>query len=102
MPGWSFNALETVAGVILSAFAMSAIVVRGVINVIDCCNRLHKGNKSPVYYRTISYSFCSLWINYLSFKLEAFYFGWYASNPNFAPGEMAEWSIAAVLKTVEG
>jgi hypothetical protein len=24
------------------------------------------------------------------------------SNPNFAPGEMAERSIAAVLKTVEG
>jgi hypothetical protein len=23
-------------------------------------------------------------------------------DPNFAPGEVAEWSIAAVLKTVEG
>ena len=25
-----------------------------------------------------------------------------ARDPNFAPGEVAEWSIAAVLKTVEG
>ena len=26
----------------------------------------------------------------------------FKKNTNFAPGEMAEWSIAAVLKTVEG
>ena len=26
----------------------------------------------------------------------------WACPPNFAPGEVAEWSIAAVLKTVEG
>ena len=29
-------------------------------------------------------------------------FGRLAGDPNFAPGEVAEWSIAAVLKTVEG
>src|SRR5271168_3448933 len=29
-------------------------------------------------------------------------FGCLAGDPNFAPGEVAEWSIAAVLKTVEG
>jgi hypothetical protein len=28
--------------------------------------------------------------------------GQFKKNTNFAAGEMAEWSIAAVLKTVEG
>ena len=34
-------------------------------------------------------------------KAGAKIFGRYAREPNFAPGEMAERSIAAVLKTVE-
>jgi hypothetical protein len=36
------------------------------------------------------------------FRLLGNIFCYKSSYPNFAPGEMAEWSIAAVLKTVEG
>jgi hypothetical protein len=37
-----------------------------------------------------------IWAKYIN-KVAQF-----KKNTNFAPGEMAEWSIAAVLKTVEG